>query len=161
MAGPVYDVIVVGAGNAGLTAALAARQQETRVLLLDKCPKAVRGGNTRFSGGGFRFTYNSLDDMRPMLPDLTDEEAARRISANDEWSEVSVHIFRSTQKLPAFYDAPVIVRRLEQELHAGHHLIGAIARDGERRERACGILKSHGGHFINFYGRWAAEALEP
>jgi len=77
MAGEIYDVIVVGAGNAGLTAALAARQQETRVLLLDKCPKAVRGGNTRFSGGGFRFTYNSLDDMRPMLPDVTDEEAAK------------------------------------------------------------------------------------
>lgn len=92
---------------------------------------------------------------------LTNEEAARRISANDEWSEVSVHIFRSTQKLPAFYDAPVIVRRLEQELHAGHHLIGVIAKDVETRERACGILKSHGGHFINFYGRWAAEALEP
>src|SRR6266508_299352 len=77
MAGQLYDVIVVGAGNAGLTAAMAARQQETRVLLLDKCPKAVRGGNTRFSGGGFRFTYNTLDDMRPMLPDLTDEEAAK------------------------------------------------------------------------------------
>src|SRR5215475_13402962 len=77
MAGEIYDVIVVGAGNAGLTAALAARQQEMRVLLLDKCPKSARGGNTRFSGGGFRFTYNSLDDMRPMLPELTDEEAAR------------------------------------------------------------------------------------
>src|SRR4029453_8059177 len=77
MGGEIYDVIVVGAGNAGLTAALAARQQGTRVLLLDKCPKAVRGGNTRFAGGGFRFTYNSLDDMRPMLPDLTDEEAAK------------------------------------------------------------------------------------
>jgi len=77
MAGEIYDVIVVGAGNAGLTAALAARQQATRVLLLDKCPKAVRGGNTRFSGGGFRFTYNSLDDMRPMIPDVTDEEAAK------------------------------------------------------------------------------------
>ncbi len=75
MAGKVYDVIVVGAGNAGLTAALAARQAETHVLLLDKCPKTVRGGNTRYSGGGFRFTYQSLDDLRPMLPDLTDEEA--------------------------------------------------------------------------------------
>ena len=77
MAGTVYDVIVIGAGNAGLTAALAARELEARVLLLDKCPKSVRGGNTRFSGGGFRFTYNSLDDMRPMVPDLTDEEAAK------------------------------------------------------------------------------------
>ena len=114
------------------------------------------------------------DDMRGALRDfiadgfsekeialLTDEEAAQQITANDEWSELSVHIFRSTQKLPAFYDAPVIVRRLEQELHAGHHLIGVIAKDGETRERACGILKAHGGHFINFYGRWAAEALEP
>ncbi len=77
MAESLYDVIVVGAGNAGLTAALAARQLETNVLLLDKCPKSVRGGNTRFSGGGFRFTYSSLDDMRPMVPELTDEEAAK------------------------------------------------------------------------------------
>ena len=92
---------------------------------------------------------------------LTDEEEARRIRASDEGREVSVHLFRSAQKLPAFYDAPVIVRRLEQELLAGHHLIGVIAKDRETRARACGILKSHGGHFINFYGRWAAEALEP
>jgi tricarballylate dehydrogenase len=77
MAAMVYDVVVVGAGNAGLTAALAARQAEAHVLLLDKCPKAVRGGNTRFSGGGFRFTYRGLDDMRPMLPGLTDEEASK------------------------------------------------------------------------------------
>jgi tricarballylate dehydrogenase len=77
MAGKTYDVIVIGAGNAGLSAALAARQADTHVLLVDKCPKQVRGGNTRFSGGGFRFTYSSLDDMRPMLPDLTDEEASK------------------------------------------------------------------------------------
>ena len=75
MAGTVYDVIVIGAGNAGLSAALAAEQADARVLLLDKCPKSVRGGNTRFSGGGFRFTYRGLDDIRPMLPSLTDEEA--------------------------------------------------------------------------------------
>ena len=92
---------------------------------------------------------------------LTDEEEARRIGASDDGREVTVHIFRSAQKLPSFYDAPVIVRRLEQELLAGHHLIGVIAEDEETRERARGILKSHGGHFINFYGRWAAEALEP
>jgi len=92
MAGTIYDVIVIGAGNAGLTAALAARQAEMRVLLLDKCPKSVRGGNTRFSGGGFRFTYNSLDDMRPMLPDLTDEEAAKmevgKYSTSDFFEDV-------------------------------------------------------------------------
>jgi tricarballylate dehydrogenase len=73
----VYDVIVVGAGNAGLCAALAAQEIGTRAMLLDKCPKSSRGGNTRFSGGGFRFTYSSIDDLRVMLPDLSDEEAAK------------------------------------------------------------------------------------
>src|SRR5882724_2754770 len=92
MAGPDYDVIVVGAGNAGLSAALAAEQMGTKVLLLDKCPKASRGGNTRFSGGGFRFTYNGIDDMRPMLPELSDEEASRlevgSYSASDFFEDV-------------------------------------------------------------------------
>lgn len=73
----VYDVVVVGAGNAGLCAALSARQAGASVLLLDKCPKQVRGGNTRFSGGGFRFTYDGIDDVRPMLPELTDQEAGK------------------------------------------------------------------------------------
>jgi tricarballylate dehydrogenase len=77
MADERYDVIVVGAGNAGLTAALAAHETGSSVLLLDKCPKASRGGNTRFSGGGFRFTYSGLDDMRPLIPELGDEEAAK------------------------------------------------------------------------------------
>ncbi|HXG50039.1 MAG TPA: FAD-dependent tricarballylate dehydrogenase TcuA [candidate division Zixibacteria bacterium] len=77
MADPGYDVIVVGAGNAGLTAALAARQLSARVLLIDKCPKSSRGGNTRFSGGGFRFTYSGIDDIRPMIPQVSDQEASR------------------------------------------------------------------------------------
>ena len=88
---------------------------------------------------------------------LTGQEGAQRIDA----SGVMVHVFLSTQRVPAFYDAPVIGRRIEEELLAGHHLIGVTAKDGEARERAREILKSHGGHFINFYGRWAAEALEP
>ncbi len=92
---------------------------------------------------------------------LTNEEGAHRIGMSGEGHEVTVHVFDSTQKVPAFYDAPVIVRRVEQELRASHYLIGVIAKDGEARERVREILKSHGGHFINFYGRFAAESLEP
>src|ERR1041385_1584308 len=94
---------------------------------------------------------------------LTDEEGAARIDMSSEGHEamVHVHIFDSTQKVPAFYDSPVIVRRGEEELRASHYLIGVVAKDGEARERAREILKSHGGYFINFYGRFAAEGLEP
>ena len=55
-----YDVIVVGAGNAALTAALSAAQAGARVLVLEKAPEAERGGNSRFSGGLFRFAYETF-----------------------------------------------------------------------------------------------------
>jgi tricarballylate dehydrogenase len=42
-----FDVIVVGGGNAGLSAALAARRIAARVLLLERGPEHMRGGNSR------------------------------------------------------------------------------------------------------------------
>ncbi len=71
-----YDVIVVGAGNAAICAALAARERGARVLVLEKAPRHLRGGNTAFTGGGFRFAYEGLADVRALLPDLSDAEAA-------------------------------------------------------------------------------------
>jgi hypothetical protein len=92
---------------------------------------------------------------------LTDEEGAARIGMSGERHETMVHIFNSKQKVPTFYDSPAIVTRVEEELRASHYLIGVVAKEVEARERAREILKSHGGHFINFYGRFAAEGLEP
>jgi tricarballylate dehydrogenase len=70
------DVIVVGAGNAALCAALAAREQGANVLVLEKAPEHLRGGNTFFTGGGFRFPYRGLDDIRALIPEMSDEECA-------------------------------------------------------------------------------------
>jgi tricarballylate dehydrogenase len=42
-----FDVIVIGGGNAGLSAALAAREQGCEVLIIERAPKHMRGGNSR------------------------------------------------------------------------------------------------------------------
>jgi tricarballylate dehydrogenase len=42
-----YDVLVVGGGNAGLCAAITAREAGASVLLLESAPRAFRGGNSR------------------------------------------------------------------------------------------------------------------
>ncbi len=42
-----YDVLVVGGGNAGICAAIAARQTGASVLLLEQAPKDLRGGSSR------------------------------------------------------------------------------------------------------------------
>jgi len=65
-----YDVIVVGAGNAALTAAISACQSGARVLVLEKAPEAERGGNSRFSGGLFRFAYEGIEDLKPLRQGL-------------------------------------------------------------------------------------------
>ena len=71
-----YDVVIVGAGNAALSAAHAAREHVERVCVLEKAPKEWLGGNSYFTAGAFRTTYASLDDLRPLLDDLDDETAA-------------------------------------------------------------------------------------
>jgi len=70
------DVLVVGAGNAALCAALAAREQGARVIALERAPETERGGNTAFTAGGFRVAYNNLDELLELMPDLSDEEKA-------------------------------------------------------------------------------------
>ncbi|MDA0366684.1 MAG: FAD-dependent oxidoreductase, partial [Chloroflexi bacterium] len=71
-----YDVVVVGAGNAALCAALSAREAGARVLVLEKATREERGGNTFFSGGGFRFPYRGIDDICALIPDLSEDEVA-------------------------------------------------------------------------------------
>jgi len=71
------DVVVVGAGNAAMTAALAAREAGAQVLVLEKAPPEDRGGNSRFTGGIVRFALRGLEDILPLVPDLTEAEIAR------------------------------------------------------------------------------------
>lgn len=62
-----FDVVVVGAGNAGLTAALAAHEAGASVLVLEAANKEERGGNSRFTGGIFRATHEGLESIKQIL----------------------------------------------------------------------------------------------
>lgn len=70
------DVVVVGAGNAGLCAALAAADSGARVIVLERAPEDLRGGNSAFTAGAMRVAYDGVDDLRRLMPHLTDDEVA-------------------------------------------------------------------------------------
>src|ERR671936_1961489 len=70
------DVIVVGAGNAAFSAALAAQEQGASVLMLEAAPEDESGGNSRFTAGSVRVVYNGVDDIKTLVPDLTPQEIA-------------------------------------------------------------------------------------
>ena len=71
-----YDVVVVGAGNAALSAAIAAKEVCGSVLVLEKAPEFYRGGNTYFTGGIIRFAFNGMEDMQTVIPDMSPTEVA-------------------------------------------------------------------------------------
>lgn len=71
------DVIVIGGGNAAFCAAMAARERGADVVMLERAPEDEAGGNTRFTAGAIRCVYDGVDDLKTLMPDLTDEEVGQ------------------------------------------------------------------------------------
>lgn len=61
------DVLVVGGGNAGFSAALAAAERGRRVLVVEKGREPESGGNSFYTAGAMRIAHHGLDDVRPLL----------------------------------------------------------------------------------------------
>jgi tricarballylate dehydrogenase len=70
------EVLVIGAGNAAMCAALSAREAGAEVAILERAPLAESGGNSRFTAGAIRCVYDGIDDLRRLMPDLTEQEIA-------------------------------------------------------------------------------------
>lgn len=85
-----YDVVVVGAGNAALCAALAAADEGAKVLVLERAPRSERGGNSTFTAGAMRVVYGGVDDIRELVTSLPDD-----IAANVDFNAYSGEQFRS------------------------------------------------------------------
>jgi tricarballylate dehydrogenase len=128
-----FDVVVAGAGNAALCAAISAHENGARVLVLERAPEAERGGNSYFTAGGFRFCHEGAEDIASdIIPDLTAEERARII--------IPPH----SRKF--FYD-----QLMEVTHHQTDEGLANVLIDGSRS--TMGWLRSHGIRFVPMYGR--------
>ena len=96
------DVVVVGAGNAGLCAALAASDEGARVIVLERAPESERGGNSAFTAGAMRVAYDGVDDLRELMPHLSDEE----VSMTDFGSYPEAAFFADIAKVTEYRSDP-------------------------------------------------------
>lgn len=74
-----YDVVVMGMGFAGTSAAITAADKGAKVLLVDKAPKGATGGNSKVSGQAIQATddgeamYTYLRQLIGDYPNYDDE----------------------------------------------------------------------------------------
>jgi len=138
---PAYDVIILGGGNAALCAALSAREHGASVLVLERAPEAKRGGNSAFTGGGFRIVHHGADDIKKIVPDLSDDEIARSDFGEYTAEQYLDDLGRITQY---YFDpdiAAVIVHKSTDTVHW-------------MRERGIRFLPNYGRQAYNVGGRF-------
>lgn len=85
------------------------------------------------------------------------EQGAHQIDADGSEHGRLTRIIRWRQSTtPARQDA----ERYEKAVYEGKYVIAVETNNLDTREIARKILKTHGGHFINFYGRWVIYSLD-
>jgi hypothetical protein len=90
---------------------------------------------------------------------LVGEEAALRIDGRGTHHGLVARLYRLVQ-FTQMDQAPDF-RRYELEARRGHPVIAVKETDPARRRELRVILRRHGAHFTNFYGRLFTETLDP
>lgn len=85
------DVVTLGFGGAGATASIAAHDAGVKVLILEKAPENLAGGNTVSSGGGARI---------PMRVDDKTIEYYRNLSFGTVPEEMNVDLVKAFASIP-------------------------------------------------------------
>ena len=90
---------------------------------------------------------------------LVGEDAALRIDGRGKHHGLVARVYRLIQ-FTQMDQAPDF-RRYELEARRGHPVIAVRETDPLRRRLIRAVLRRHGAHFTNFYGRYATETLDP
>lgn len=71
------NIIIVGSGNAAMSAGIAALETGAHVMMLEKADMELAGGNTKYTAGAMRFCYDNSDALLPLLSSPSDKRVLR------------------------------------------------------------------------------------
>ena len=109
-----YDVLIIGAGNAGFAAAHAAREHGVSVAILECSPEDEAGGNSRFTAGAMRVVYKGVDDLLALMPDLSEDE----ISNTDFGTYTEDQFFDDMGRVTEYRTDPDLCELLVRNSHS-------------------------------------------
>ena len=147
------DVVVIGAGNAAMCAAIAARENGANVMVLEKAPEAEKGGNSTYTHGSIRFAYNGVDDLKQIMPDLTPEE----MEMSDFGTYTEEDFFEDMCKLTDYRTDPELASLLtnksfETMKWLSSHKVRFVPIYGRQAFKVDGKFKFWGGMIVESVG---------
>ena len=66
-------VVIVGSGNAALSAGIAALEKGAEVTIYEKANEKMAGGNTKYTAGAMRFSYDNGNQLIGLLENPNDK----------------------------------------------------------------------------------------
>lgn len=122
-----YEVVVVGAGNAGLAAAITAAENGAKVAMLEKAPEELRGGNTYFTGD-FRFGWTSLEEhIFPLFNNITEKEKQEMREVVTPYTEEN--FYDDIMRLTGGRSDPDLAQVLVTEAYPGVRWLRSMGHD--------------------------------
>lgn len=126
------------------------RYPNDHVVAVINTPQQVESALEALRAGGF---------LESELSAVCGGAAADRLRASTGRSGFIAKLIRVAERLGVRDDEMELKDRYEQALRDGRIVVAVLALSEERKERAATILGEHGGHFINFLGRFTIEKI--
>ena len=147
-----YDVVVVGAGNAAMCAAMSAHEHGAKVVILERAQEDEAGGNSRYTAGAVRFAHNGLQDIDTLV-DLTDEEKNNADFGTYTTDQYFDDMFRVTQyRTDGDLCETLVTRSLETMKWMRSKGIRFMPMYGRQAFKVDGKMKFWGGLALEFWG---------
>lgn len=149
------DILVIGSGNAGFSAAISAAQTtpHASIILVDKCPSSWAGGNTYFTAGAMRTVHAGLPDLLP----LVNNTSAQQASTIDIPAYTESDFMHDLHRMTGGRTDPALAKALVQDSRAA---IGWLARLGVRFQLSFNRQAYEVGGRIKFWGGLALKTQD-
>ena len=115
-------------------------------------PEQLSSAATALTSAGFRDSEIDIS---------CGQTAADDLAATTGRTGLANVAIRIAERLGIADDEMEMKNRYEQALRSGRFVVSVLTPTDERKALAAGILRDHGGRFINFLGRLSIEAIHP
>jgi hypothetical protein len=120
---------------------------KNKVIGILSTPEELHAAVTELNNAGFQ---------KEQVQVLCGEKGSERLDVAGERHGFLAKVYRTVEKMGV---ESKDLSEYESELLGGHFLLAVDVPDEDERMQVLNIFKAHGGHRVNFYGRWAIERL--